>query len=228
MAREMRTNGESVKVIAKKVGVTKSTVSLWVRDIILSVEQLEKLNKRKIKGGELGRLKGSLMQKNRRLDLIKKRDIEGRERLKNLSDNEFFVAGIALYWGEGSKKNRKFYICNSDPELINFMILWLKKFYGVGTERLRAVVGINEIHRSRENIVKKYWSDITGIPLAQFRKTSFKKTKLHKVYANFNEHYGTLGITVLKGSEIYYKMLGLIKGLSQAINNLIRQGSSAG
>ena len=227
-AREMRAEGESVKEIAKKVGVTKSTASLWVRDIILSVKQLEDLKKRSIKGGELGRLKGSLMQKNRRLDLIKKREVEGCEQLKNISDKEFFVAGVALYWGEGSKKKREFYICNSDPKLINFMILWLKKFYGVDVERLKVVVGINEIHRSRENIVKKYWSDITGIPLAQFRKTSFKKTKLHKVYANFNEHYGTLGVTVLKGSDIYYKMLGLIKGLSEPGNNHIRQGSSAG
>jgi len=214
-AREMRAEGESVNVIAKKVGVTKSTASLWVRDIILSVKQLEELKKRSIKGGELGRMKGSLMQKNRRLDLIKQREDEGIYRLKDLSDKEFFAAGIALYWGEGSKKNREFYICNSDPELINFMIIWLKRFCGIGVECLKAVVGINEIHRSRESIVKKYWSDITGIPLNQFRKTSFKKTKLNKTYANFNEHYGTLGVTVLKGSDIYYKMLGLIKGLSE-------------
>lgn len=224
----MRAKGESVGVIAKKVGVTKSTASLWVRDMILSVEQLKVLKKRKIKGGELGRLKGSLMQKNRRLDLIKQRENEGRDQLENLSDEEFFVAGIALYWGEGSKKKREFYICNSDPELINFMISWLKKFYGVGFDRLKAVVGINEIHRNRENIVKRYWSDITGIPLDRFRKTSFKKTKLHKVYANFNNHYGTLGVTVLKGSDIYYKILGLIKGLSEAGRNFSRQGSSAG
>jgi len=215
-AREMRAKGESVKVIAKKVGVTKSTASLWVRDIILSVEQLERLNNRKIKAGELGRLKGSLMQKNRRLDLIKLRESEGVSQLKDLSDREFFVAGIALYWGEGSKKKREFYICNSDPQLINFMILWLKKFYNVGVERLKVVVGINEIHRDRESVVKRYWSDITGIPLSQFRKTSFKKTKISKVYVNFNEHFGTLGVNVLKGSDIYYKMLGLIKGLSEA------------
>lgn len=227
-AREMRAKGESVRVIAKKIGVTKSTVSLWVRDIILSIEQFEALNRRKIKGGELGRLKGSLMQKNRRLNLIEQRETEGVRRLKNLSDGEFFTAGIALYWGEGSKKKREFYICNSDPELINFMILWLKRFYDIEMERLRAVVGINEIHRGREKIVKKYWSDVTGIPLNQFRKTSFKKTKLKKIYANFDEHYGTLGITVLKGSDIYYKILGLIKGLSKVKSSSLRQGSSVG
>lgn len=215
-AREMRSGGESVKVIAKALGVTKSTVSLWVRDIILTVDQLETLMKRKIKGGELGRAKGAFMQKKRRMDMIRQRENEGIEKLKDLSEGEFFTAGVALYWGEGSKKKREFYVCNSDPKIIQFIINWLKKFYGIGVDRLVAVVGINEIHREREVIVKKFWSEQTGIPLNQFRKTSFKKAKVHKVYANFNEHYGTLSIHVLKGCEIYYKMLGLLVGLSEA------------
>src|SRR3989338_1585090 len=138
-AREMRSTGESVGVIAKKIGVSKSTVSLWVRDIILSIEQLETLRKRWIHGTERGRLKGAFMQKNRRLNLMKKMEEEGKERFRNLSDEEFFSAGIALYWGEGSKKKREFYICNSDPELIKFMILWLEKFFGIGKDRLKAV-----------------------------------------------------------------------------------------
>ncbi len=215
-AREMRSRGESVKVIAKKLRVSKSTASLWVRDIILTVDQLEKLIKRKIVGGELGRTRGAFVQKKRRLDMMKQRENEGIERLKNLSEGEFFAAGIALYWGEGSKKKREFYVCNSNPKIIQFIIIWLKKFFGVGVDRLSAVVGINEIHREREEIVKKFWSEQTDIPLNQFRKTSFKKAKVHKVYANFNEHYGTLSIFVLKSSDIYYKMLGLLVGLSEA------------
>lgn len=228
-AREMRSRGGSVGLIAKKLGVSKSTVSLWVRDIILSVEQMERLKQGSIKGGELGRLKGSLMQKHRRLDMIEKMNEFGRKRFKSISDSEFFVAGIALYWGEGSKKKREFYICNSDPNLVRFMILWLKRFFGVGIDRLKAVVGINEIHRERDEIVKKYWSQITGIPLSQFRRTSFKKSKVHKVYENFNDHYGTLAVHILKGCDFYYKMLGLITGLSEIkLNKRVRQGSSVG
>lgn len=215
-AREMRSRGESVKVIAKTLGVTKSTASRWVRDIILTVDQLEKLMNRKITGGELGRARGAFMQKKRRLDMMEQNEKEGIEKLKNLTESELFVAGIALYWGEGSKKKREFYICNSDPKIIQFILIWLEKFFGIGTDRLKAVVGINEIHREREEIVKKFWSEQTGIPLDQFRKTSFKKAKVHKVYANYNEHYGTLSVTVLKGCEIYYKMLGLLSGLSEA------------
>ncbi len=215
-ARKMREKGESVKAIARLLGVSKSSVSLWVRDIILTFEQYQTLQKRSIKGGEKGRIIGAFIQKKRRLDTIIQMENLGIQKFLKLSDKEFFTAGIALYWAEGTKKKREFCLCNSDPNLIVFMIRWMDKFFGIKISQIKAVVGINEIHRNRDGVVKDFWSNVTGIPLSQFRQTSFKKSKVSKVYENFNEHYGTLGIHVLKGSQFYYKMLGLIKGLSQA------------
>ena len=45
-ARELRTSGESVRNITKKLTVSKGTASIWVRDIILTVDQLEKLRQK--------------------------------------------------------------------------------------------------------------------------------------------------------------------------------------
>lgn len=215
-ARHLRLKGESVKEIAKKIEVAKSTVSLWVRDIILSTEQLENLQKRALKGAELGRLRGSLKQKETRLKIINQNKKLGIKTIKKLSNRELLITGTALYWAEGSKKSQSIDFCNSDPQLINFMIRWLKECFNVETKDLALHVGINEIHRNRDNIVKKYWSGITKIPLDQFRKTSFKKTNNKKIYKNFNDHYGTLVVKVLKPSRFYYKIMGFIEGLSQA------------
>src|SRR5258706_7454166 len=222
-AREMRAKGESVREIAKLLGVSKGTTSLWVRDIILSVEQYEDLKKRSIKGGELGRMRGSLVQKERRLELIEQYKRDGIIRLKDMSKESCFIAGIALYWAEGSKMKREVMICNSDPQLINIMIRWFQEFFDVEYQRFVAVIGINEVHREREKIVKNYWSNITKIPLTQFRKTSFKKTINKKVYDNFNEHYGTLSLKVSKGASIYYNILGLIEGLASQGSSTVEQ-----
>jgi len=215
-AREMRSKGESIGVIAKKLSVSKSTVSLWVQDIVLTIKQLQSIRKQWLKGTELGRLKGSQMQKQRRLGLMKEMEGFGLNRFKILNDSEFFVAGIALYWAEGSKKTRKLELCNSDPKMIVFMINWFRRYFKLDISRFSARVGINEIHKRREEIVKKYWSQITGIPIAQFRKTSYKKVKPHKVYMNYDKYFGTLDLVVLKPGELYYKMLGLIEGLAKA------------
>lgn len=225
-ARQMRAKGKSVKEIARKLNISKSTVSLWVRDIILSVEQIEQLRKRALKGAELGRFRGALMQKRRRLKLLDDSRQEGIKKLKNLTDREFLIAGVALYWAEGSRKTRSVEFCNADPKLIKFMVDWSRKNFGIEIADLKAVVGINEIHRQRENVVKEYWSKVSGIPLTQFCKTSFKKVKNQKVYENFNEHYGTLRVRILKPSRFYYKIMGLIDGLDKTGRGLVSQGAS--
>lgn len=220
-ARELRRKGESVKDIADKLGVSKSTASMWVRDIILNLKQLEKLRQKMLRGSELGRTKGAFTQKQRRINLEKSLEKQAIRDIRDLNDRELLVSGLCLYWGEGSKKQRELSWCNSDPYIINFMILWLKKCYGIEKDRLAANVAINEIHKEREEVVRKYWSDITHLPLTQFTKTSFKKTKLNKIYENFNDHYGTLRIRVLKPGVLWYKIVSQIKALS-----LIGQRSS--
>ncbi len=67
-----------------------------------------------------------------------------------------------------------------------------------------------------KKIVKEYWAKVIGIPLNQFHKTSFKKVKNLKIYSNHDSHYGTLDMRVLKSGAIYYKIMGLIEGLSEA------------
>lgn len=45
LARELRFQGKSIKNIAKIIGVSKSTTSLWCNDIFLSETQKENLLK---------------------------------------------------------------------------------------------------------------------------------------------------------------------------------------
>lgn len=218
-ARKLRSKGMSVNKIANRIHVTKGTVSLWVRDMILTVKQLEQLRKASLYGLEKAAFKGALIQKQRRMNLIRQCEREGSEIIGDISEREKLLIGLGLYWAEGTKKKRDVSFCNSDPNLINFMIEWLNICFGVERNEMKAIVGINEIHRSREDKVKKYWSKSTGLSLSQFRKTSFKKSKVHKVYDNYETHYGTLTVVVLKPARFYYRIMGLIGGLS-------RQGSS--
>lgn len=225
-ARKLRRRGISVKRIAEYLEVSKSTASIWVRDIILNIDQLEALKQAAIKGSERGRLKSALLQKEKRLKLILSSKREGTEKLSRLTEREFLIAGIALYWGEGSRKSRELEFCNSDPKMIKFLIEWLRINFHVEANELKCCIGINELHRKREDRVKQFWSEITGIPLSQFLKTSFKKAKNKKVYENFNDHYGTLSVSVLKSAKYYYQIIGLIEGLNEAGMKLVFQDVS--
>ncbi len=222
-ARKLRKRGISVKKIEKILKISRGTASRWTRDIILSIEQLEHLRQSSIKGAALGRLRSAFLQKERRLKLIEDEKNKGIDELSKLTERELLISGLALYWGEGSKKDRRIEFCNSDPRMIEFFIYWLHRCFNIKTEELRGYLGINEIHLKREETVKLYWSKLTQIPLSQFRKTYFKKTANKKIYENFNDHYGTLNIRVAKSAALYYKIMGLIEGLAWQRSSMVEQ-----
>ena len=51
----------------------------------------------------------------------------GRERLGTMTDQEFLVAGVALYAGEGAKTQGAVKLANTDPRMILFFYQWLRR-----------------------------------------------------------------------------------------------------
>ena len=215
-ALKLRQKGESIKDIARKLKIAKSTVSLWCRDIKLTAEQIQRLHEKMVKGGYKGRMKGARMQYERRLKKVKEWEKKGVKQIQKISNRDLLIAGISLYWGEGTRKTRHLSFSNSDPEMIKFMIRFFRKVCKIEKDRFTAYIGINKIHKNRVKEVEKYWSKITNIPREQFTKTTLIKSKNKKVYKNFFIHYGTLTIRIKKSSELYYQMIGLIQGLVKA------------
>jgi len=213
-ARELRRRGGSINVIAKSLGVSKSSVSLWARDIALSRKQLEQLKRRELTGAEKGRIKAAKLKREATKRKQQVAYQQGLDCLDTLSKRDLLILGISLYWAEGSKKDNRIRFCNSDVRMIKIFMLWLKTLFSVVEEDLSIKVGINELHRKREPEVKRYWSKQVGIPLNQFRKTSFKKVKNKKIYENSDKHYGTLNIELLKPGEKRYKIYGLVEALA--------------
>lgn len=215
-ARESRCQGESIKEIAKKLKVSKGSVSIWCRDIELTPKQIEKLQKRMLVGSYQGRIKGARVQRERRLQEISKLQTEGLKLVEQFSKRDFLLAGAGLYLGDGTKQKMT-RITNSDPEIVKFVISWFKIVWGISKERFTLQVLINEIHKHRVSWVEKYWSKITGIPLCQFGKTTLIKAKNKKVYKNFNNHYGTIVVTVRKGGDLHHRIQGLT-------SNILKEG----
>ncbi len=212
-ARDLRKKGLSVGEIANKINASKSSVSVWTRDVVLTREQLESLRKSMLRGSEIGRFKSAQLKREKRLATIERLRDEGIKLLAKINKRELLIAGLGLYWGEGSKKGREFCFCNSDPEMAKFFLVWLKNCFGVSAKDLRCSIGINAMHINREEKVKNFWMKTLGLEADQFTKTIFKKTKNSKIYENFNDHYGTIRIRIRKPGELYYKVIGLIEGL---------------
>ena len=216
-AIRLRKSGKSIKNISEILSVSKSTVSVWCEGVKLTLKQIEKLHESMVKGSYAGRMKGAMIQHERRVKREEDAKIIGIKEISKLSERDLLIAFTALYWGEGSKKKRKLFIINSDPEMIKFLFKVFRKLFKVEDNRFILAVGINISHKKRDDEIKNYWSKITGIPKSQFRKTIFVKAKNKKNYRNFPNYYGMLRINIAKSIDIYYRTMGLISGLIEGV-----------
>ena len=217
LARKLRNEGKSIKNIAKTIGVAKSTVSLWCNDIFLSELQKNNLTKISLEAIKRGSVVANENKKRERLVRVNKYKLIGIEKIGKLSKRELFLVGVALYWAEGDKNQRRVVFINSDQKMILLWTKWIIECLNIPKERLICRVEINEIHKERLKIVEQYWSNLTKIPISQFRKASLKHSQIKKIYNDNSNYYGALQLTISKGTNLNYEILGYIEGLVGAV-----------
>ncbi len=211
LAIKLRKQGLSYKQIKEKVNVSKSTLSIWCREVSLSVDQTEKLLKRKLMGSEKGRIIGSRKNHEKRIQEIELLKAEGKKEVGKLTKRDRFLIGIALYAGEGTKGDKQTVFSNSDPKLIKFMINWFREFANISNEKIRGRLWIYE---NRDELkAKKFWSELCSIPLEQFHKSYIAENKVSskKIRKNIHE-YGVFGIA-FSNTKIHRKIMGWLSGI---------------
>src|SRR4051812_48651455 len=132
-ARLLRAEGRTLLDIAQTLGVAKSSVSLWVRDVEFQVQPRRASAPRRPHPQHLAKLAE-----------IEECDRKGAERIDRLSDDAFLAAGAALYAGEGSKRDGKVTFANTNSEMMAFFCAWLRRYFDVDESRLRARVYLHE------------------------------------------------------------------------------------
>jgi hypothetical protein len=214
-ARNLRKKGVSIRDISKRLKVSRGSASLWCRDVVLAKEQIERLHKRMVRGGYSGRLKGAHVQKESKQKKIRYYTEKGKQDILQISKRELFIGGLALYWGEGSKKDPRVRFSNSDPMIIKFIMRWFREILKVAEDRFIMRVTINKIHKEGLDDVSTYWSKESGIPTEQFRKSILIKAKNEKIYENHFQHYGTLSVGIAKSSGLFYQIMGWLEALGK-------------
>jgi hypothetical protein len=157
-ALQLRRTGLPLAEIAARLGVSRSSVSVWVRDV--SFDPLPRPPR--------GRRRTPNALQRRRQAEIDRLVEEGRVRIGRLSEREFLVAGVALYAGEGSKGDGSVVFANSDPRMVGFFCSWLRHFFQIDESRLRVRIYLHDGLDLAAAIA--FWSGLTEIPESQFTK----------------------------------------------------------
>lgn len=157
-ARRLRAQGHTLLEIAERLGVAKSSVSVWVRDVAFEPKPRRR--------SQRGRRRAPNRLARRKQDEIDRLLAEGRERIGALSERDFLIAGVALYAGEGAKTDGSVKFANTNPQFISLFVTWLRHFFDIDEARLRLWLYLHE--ELDLDAANAFWSDLRGIPVEQF------------------------------------------------------------
>ena len=155
-ARELRAQSWTLKEIADALGVSKSSVSVWVRD----VEFVAKPRNR----GHSGHRPHPL--RVRKLEEIERCRAEADELFSWLTGRERDLFALGLYAGEGEKTDGRVSMANTNPVYLRVFVTWLRELFAIDTSRLRVRLYLHDgLDLEAAN---EFWSEVLDIPTTQF------------------------------------------------------------
>ncbi|MEU7088142.1 hypothetical protein [Streptomyces achromogenes] len=213
-ARELRLQGWTYDRIQAELGCSKSSISLWVRDLPKPEPRYTPEEQRALMNEGLAHLRAA---RDREREETKQRAAAAVGRL---SDRELFLVGVGLYWAEGAKdkpysRRELVLFVNSDPGMIYVFLAWLD-LVGVERDHRRFRVMIHE--SADVAAAERYWADLVGVDPGSFSRTTLKRHNPKTVRKNVGEAYrGCLVISVLQSADLYRRIEGTWYGIVGAV-----------
>jgi transcriptional regulator with XRE-family HTH domain len=188
-ARRLRQEqGLSMKEIARIVGVSLSSVSLWVRDIDLNEVQQASMRSR------AARRRGEASAAWAR---ARRRAAQETGRRQARRSDRLHLAGCMLFWAEGSRERNAVIFTNSDPAMVKYFARFLRECFAVPDQRIRITCNLFADHVEHQREIEEFWLDATGLPRSQLSKSIVNVYSKHSQKKRRNKlPYGTCRLVV--------------------------------
>ena len=204
VAIELRQNGWTYSSIGKYLGVSRGSLSRWLRSVPY-VPTPETLTRRKLASVAVGEV-----LHHRKIERVTRIQTDAKQSVSHITQESLHLLGIMAYWAEGSKtQDALVAFTNTDPLLIQLVQRWLIECCGVDSKRLRLHIRVHDDMVAKDAEV--FWRTITGIPIEQCEKTTIKESgsggrRMRKI------RHGIATIKVCD-TNLHYRIRGWIEGL---------------
>ena len=189
--------------------MARSTASLWVRDIPLTVAQLTALTRRNPVYN--GQFKGAATNAAR--GRRRRRAYQNGGRLRAKKPDALYIAGCMLYWAEGDKGRNAVRLANSDPAVISHFVKFLRVEFRVADEQIRVTCNLFADHEDRKTEVEDFWLTMLRLPRACLCKSIVNRYSRYSQKQRRNKlPYGTCRVAV-HSTEIVQTIYGSIQEL---------------
>lgn len=188
-ARRLRYEGGlSMKEIAGTLGVSLSSVSLWVRDI--EIEAVQHASMRSRAARRRGQSRAAWARARRQAA-----QEAGRQQARRM--DPLHVAGCMLFWAEGAKERNAVVFTNSDPAMVRFFARFLRECFAVPDSRIKVACNLFADHVERKREIEDFWLGAAGLPRSQLRRSTVNVYSRHSKKKRRNRlPYGTCRLAV--------------------------------
>lgn len=190
-ALRLRKLDKSYREIRETVKVSKSSLSLWLKDYPLPLARVRELrdwSERRIERYRETRRKnreallGGIYEKEKKI-------------LFPFSTRDIFIAGLFLYWGEGGKTQpTQLCLSNTNPAVVKMFTYWLTRVHHIEQGKIRV-----KLHLYHDMDIKKetrFWSKELLIPAHQFAKPYIKNSTLSSLTYKNGFGHGTCNVMI--------------------------------
>ncbi len=223
---KLRLLGKSYSEIQKiSGGISKSTLSTWLSNIVLPEASRKILEKRTHQKSIDALLKRNKMQTVLALKRAKETKLKSAAEISKILPANLLLIGLALYWAEGYKrpiiKNGRevtyhsVSLTNSDAELVKIFLRFITEICKVPISKIKANVRI--FNHLNEKEIMDYWLKKIGIPKENFTKAYVGISRSSMNKRPFNRlPYGVIQIRI-NDTQLFHRIMGWIEGLKNQI-----------
>lgn len=190
-ARAMRSSGQSLNEIISELKIAKNTLLSWTKAVGLTEEGIKRKQKHYELIANVNKQHWDQKRADRQQKIIESVDsyFEGL----HLSPEWGKILCALLYWCEGAKrKESRLTFVNSDPEMLQFFLILLRKEFNLDNSKFRVLVHLHAYHD--EKIEQRFWSRVLDVPLNQFSKAYQKKNTMKRIR---NGYHGCVSLRYL-------------------------------
>ncbi len=195
-----------IKTIARLVGVSSSSVSRWVRDVELTAAQEAALRDANpiYNRQRSGTAQSSANARARRL--------EAQQHGKALAwqGDPLHQMGCMLYWAEGSRNRNQLVFTNSDPEMVDLFVHFLRRCYGITDERIALTINVHLGNGLALEEIEGWWLRRLGLPATSLRQSMVNRPSRASQRKRRTLPYGTARIAV-SSTALVQSVLGAIQ-----------------
>lgn len=208
--------GLSYNEISALTGISKSTLSSWLREFSLTPEQESRLQAR-LRANRATFAARALPINRERYQRARQQAYQTGANLVSKLPNDPCVHELALamlYLGDGSKTGGAVRLGSVNPKILRYFIWTLKNLHHIEIQRLTCRLHLIEAVRDREEQLVQWWMNQLDLPKKHFRQATFDtRSQVRRVTNDYH------GVCVVTYSDIYLqqRVLGLARTYIQSL-----------